>query len=118
MRHHRLIAFALASAALPLAASGSDRHRWVESYQGSSGAVAAVAGACATAHGEASARQASACLGMGGSAVQRDVSSCSCRQSDALSSECTVTIEVACVDLPSSVSLPAQHSGPAGAPMR
>lgn len=118
MHHYGLIAFALASAALAPTASGSDRHRWVEIYQGSSGAVAAVAGACATARGDAIARQASACLGMGGSAVQRDVGSCSCRQSDALPSECIVTIEVACVDLPSSVSLPAQRSGPASAAMR
>lgn len=118
MHHYGLIAFALASVALPPTASGSDRHRWVETYQGSSGAVAAVAGACATARGDASARQASACLGMGGSAVQRDVGSCSCRQSDSLPSECIVTIEVACVDLPPPVSLPAQQSGQAGIPMR
>lgn len=118
MHHHGLIVFALASAALAPTAFGSDRHRWVETYQGSSGAVAAVAGACANARSDAIARQASACFGMGGSAIQRDVGSCSCRQSDALPSECIVTIEVACVDLPPPASLPAQQSGQAGIPMR
>lgn len=118
MRHFGLIATALAFAALPPTTLGSDRHRWVETYQGTSGAVAADAGACATARSDASARQASACFGMGGSAVARNVGSCSCRPNGALASECIVTIEVACVDLPPSVPGPAPRSGQASAPMR